>query len=92
MIGKDGLRSLLMCWSRSKSAEIFVSAAAAVLVAVLLEAWRCPVLVDCFQSAHSRLLALYSGFRTVEVAYRERIPAATREERRSFYLAVAPAS
>lgn len=92
MIEKADLRNLLMRWTRSKDAEILVAAAAAVLVAVLLEAWRCPVLVDCFHSAHSRLLALCSGSRKIGVAYRGRIPAAaTREESRSFYLAVAPA-
>ena len=84
MIGKADLRHLLVRWCRSKSAKILVSAAAAVLVAVLLEAWRCPVLVDCFRSAHSRLLALCPGSRKVGVAYRGRIPAASREEMSSF--------
>ena len=80
-----------MRWTRSKSLETLVFAAAAVLVAVWLEAWRCPVWVHCFHSAHSRLVALCLGSRKVRVAYLGQIPAATRESQ-SFYLAVALAS
>lgn len=68
MIEKADLRDLSIRWTRSKSAEIRVSAVA-VLVAVLLEAWRCPVLVGCFHLAHSRLVALCLGSRKVEVAW-----------------------